>query len=183
MASRSVELAVFWLPLLAGILLSGIAGSAWYGGDKIPAIWIAFFGVVCLLLTAALQIQNFAYANLLQPEIDIEAPTQRTILTWNLPTSFFINSRPENKAPPGRDSSESPAIIFENRSNVIGQDASNVAPAQLNQRVDTIWRIAGASALKIGREGAHLIFQHREPANVVNLHLGNVRRERWLVLA
>jgi TRAP-type C4-dicarboxylate transport system permease small subunit len=67
MASRSVELAVFWLPLLAGILLSGIAGSAWYGGDKIPAIWIAFFGVVCLLLTAALQIQNFAYANLLQP--------------------------------------------------------------------------------------------------------------------
>ncbi|WP_315758913.1 hypothetical protein [Bradyrhizobium sp. SZCCHNRI2007] len=124
MTSKSVELAIFWLPLLAGILLSGLAGSAWYGGDKIPALWIAFVGGVFLLLTATLQFQQFVYANLLQPEIEIVGPSQRTILTWNPPASFFMNSRTEDKPAPGRDFAISPVIIFENKSSVIGQDAS-----------------------------------------------------------
>lgn len=74
MTSKTVELAIFWLPLVAGVLLGGIAGSAWYGGDKIPAIWIGFFGIICFLLTGTLQLQQFAYANLLQPEITLVPP-------------------------------------------------------------------------------------------------------------
>jgi hypothetical protein len=123
MTTKSVELAIFWLPLIAGVLLGGIAGSAWYGGDKITAIWIAFFGIVCLLLTAALQFQQYAYANLLQPEIELQTPTQRSILTWNPPTSFFIESRAEDQ-PQRQAQSTAPIIVFENKSNIIGQDAS-----------------------------------------------------------
>jgi len=103
--------------------LGGIAGSAWYGGDKIPAIWIAFFGIVCLLLTAALQFQQYTYANLLQPEIEIQTPTRRSVLTWNPPASFFIESRAEDQ-PQRQAQSTSPIIVFENKSSIIGQDAS-----------------------------------------------------------
>src|SRR5260221_2078315 len=56
-----------WLPLVAGVLLAGIAGNAWYGGDKIPAIWIAFFGIVCLLLTAILK-KAIQIAGILSPD-------------------------------------------------------------------------------------------------------------------
>lgn len=124
MTSKTVELAIFWLPLVAGVLLGGIAGSAWYGGDKIPAIWIAFFGLLCFLLTATLQFQQYTYATLLQPEIELVPPSQRTILTWNPPTSFFINSRAEDKPSTGQDLANAPIIVFENKSSVIGQDAS-----------------------------------------------------------
>jgi hypothetical protein len=124
MTSKTVELAIFWLPLIAGVLLGGIAGTAWYGGDKIPAIWIAFFGILCFLLTGTLQFQQYAYANLLQPEIELVPPTQRSILTWNPPESFFINSRGEDQPIPAQDRSSSPVIVFENKSSIIGQDAS-----------------------------------------------------------
>jgi hypothetical protein len=124
MTSKTVELAIFWLPLIAAVLLGGIAGSAWYGGDKIPAIWIAFFGAVCFLLTATLQFQQYAYANLLQPEIEMVAPSQRSIVTWNPPESFFFNSRAEDQPAPRQDRASSPVIVFENKSNIIGQDAS-----------------------------------------------------------
>ncbi len=115
MTSKTVELAIFWLPLVAGVLLAGIAGNAWYGGDKIPAIWIAFFGIVCLLLTAILQFQQYTYNNLLQPEIELVLPSQRSILTWNPPESFFINSRAEDQPAPTQDRSSSPIIVFENK--------------------------------------------------------------------
>jgi hypothetical protein len=124
MTSKTVELAIFWLPLVAGVLLGGIAGSAWYGGDKIPAIWIAFFGTLCFLLTATLQFQQYTYANLLQPEIELVPPSQRSILTWDPPASFFINSRSEDLPPATQSRSTSPIIILENRSSIIGQDAS-----------------------------------------------------------
>jgi hypothetical protein len=29
MTSKTVELAIFWLPLIAGVLLGGLAGNAW----------------------------------------------------------------------------------------------------------------------------------------------------------
>jgi hypothetical protein len=67
---------------------------------------------------------EFAYANLLQPEIDIELPTQKTIMSWDPPNSFFLNSRAENKLPPERDYADAPVIVFENKSSIIGQDAS-----------------------------------------------------------
>jgi hypothetical protein len=123
MTSKTVELAIFWLPLVAGVLLGGIAGSAWYGGDRIPAIWIAFFGVLCFLLTAALQFQQYTYANLLQPDIDLVLPSQRSILTWNPPENFMFTTRAEDQ-PVQPHRSFAPIIAFENRSNIIGQDAS-----------------------------------------------------------
>ena len=49
---------LFWLPLIASILLGGVAASAWYGGDKVLGLWLAFAGVVLLLLTGAIQIQH-----------------------------------------------------------------------------------------------------------------------------
>ena len=49
---------LFWLPLIASILLGGVAASAWYGGDKSLGLWLAFAGVVLLLLTGAIQIQH-----------------------------------------------------------------------------------------------------------------------------
>ena len=49
---------LFWLPLIASILLGGVAASAWYGGDKTFGLWLAFAGVVLLLLTGALQIHQ-----------------------------------------------------------------------------------------------------------------------------
>jgi hypothetical protein len=124
MTSKTVELAIFWLPLLAGVLLGGIAGSAWYGGDKIPAIWIAFFGILCFLLTGTLQLQQYVYANVLQPEIEIVAPSERSIVTWDAPRSFFLQSKAENDTTTSQFESKTPIIIFENKSSVIGQDAS-----------------------------------------------------------
>lgn len=55
---RKMELAIFWLPIIGGILLGGIAGAAWYGGNKIFGLWAGFFGVICLLLVGVFQIQN-----------------------------------------------------------------------------------------------------------------------------
>jgi hypothetical protein len=52
-----VDILLFWLPLIASILLGGVAASAWYGGDKTLSLWVAFGGVVLLLLTAAIQLQ------------------------------------------------------------------------------------------------------------------------------
>lgn len=53
-----MDILLFWLPLVASILLGGFAASTWYGGDKILAIWLVFAGVVFLLLTRTVQIQQ-----------------------------------------------------------------------------------------------------------------------------
>jgi len=44
MTEKLINVAVFWLPLLAGIILSGLGPSIRYGGDKITALWVAFVG-------------------------------------------------------------------------------------------------------------------------------------------
>lgn len=54
-----MTLAIFWLPIIGGILLGGFAVSAWYGGNKLLGLWLAFFGVVSLLLVVAIQLQQF----------------------------------------------------------------------------------------------------------------------------
>jgi hypothetical protein len=144
MTSKTVELAIFWLPLVAGVLLGGIAGSAWYGGDKIPAIWIAFFGILCFLLTGTLQFQQYTYANLLQPEIELVPPSQRSILTWNPPERFFIQSRAEDKPSTAQDRADAPVIVFENKSTVIGQDASiswDIAPFEMQSLANSSERL------------------------------------------
>ncbi len=52
------ESAVFWLPIIGGILLGGFAVGEWYGGNKVYALWVGFSGVVCFLAVAGLQIQQ-----------------------------------------------------------------------------------------------------------------------------
>src|SRR6185437_85310 len=81
-------------------------------------------GAVCFLLTLTLQFQQYAYANLLQPEINIVAPKERSIITWDPPDSFFIIARSEDKEPPISPRNDSPVIVFENKSATLGQDAS-----------------------------------------------------------
>jgi hypothetical protein len=58
MKSNTMDAATFWLPIVGGILLGGIAGNAWYGGNRVLALWLGFAGVVCFLLVATLQIQR-----------------------------------------------------------------------------------------------------------------------------
>lgn len=145
MANKSVELAIFWLPLISGVLLGGIAGSAWYGGDKIPAIWIAFFGIVCLLLTGALQVQQYTYANVLQPEIELKLPQNRFFLSWNPPKEFNFVTRAEDQPVGQNGQTWSPVVVLNNKSNVFGQDAVatwSIAP------IDNAEIIKGSDRLK-----------------------------------
>jgi hypothetical protein len=63
---------------LGGIILSGLGPSIWYGGDKIVALWVAFFGVVLLFLTGVVQIQAYIQATILQPNFEV-ASRQKSI--------------------------------------------------------------------------------------------------------
>jgi hypothetical protein len=55
---RLMELALFWLPIIGGILLGSIAGNAWYGGNKSLGLWLAFAGLNCFLLLGVIQLQQ-----------------------------------------------------------------------------------------------------------------------------
>jgi hypothetical protein len=59
--------------------------SVWYGGDKITALWMTFFGLVLLLLTATFQIQSYIQATVHQPKFEVIKPEQKSVLTWNPP--------------------------------------------------------------------------------------------------
>ncbi|WP_156464289.1 hypothetical protein [Afipia sp. Root123D2] len=78
-----MDIAIFWLPLIGGLLLGGVAISGWYGGDKSFGLWIGFTGLILFLLVAAIQIQQFIWQNVNQPDIDLVASTQRAVLKWN----------------------------------------------------------------------------------------------------
>jgi hypothetical protein len=56
MKRKGMDTAVFWLVIIGPILI-GVAGAAWYGGRKIPALWMGFVGTILLLLAVALQSQ------------------------------------------------------------------------------------------------------------------------------
>jgi hypothetical protein len=62
MAEKLINVGIFWLPLVAGIILGGLSPSVWYGGDKIAALWMTFAGLVLLLLTATFQAQTYIQA-------------------------------------------------------------------------------------------------------------------------
>jgi hypothetical protein len=53
-----MDLAIFWLPIFGSILLGGLAGSAWYDGNKTLGLWLAFAGMICLGVVVVLQIQQ-----------------------------------------------------------------------------------------------------------------------------
>lgn len=62
-----MELSSLWLPLIGGGILIAIAISAWFADHKIVGIWFGFAGFVCLLLLAALQIQESVDAETNRP--------------------------------------------------------------------------------------------------------------------
>lgn len=53
-----MDLLFFWLPIIGGVLLGGIAGNAWYGGNRVLAIWLGFAGVICFELVLAFQLEQ-----------------------------------------------------------------------------------------------------------------------------
>ena len=123
MTERLTTIAIFWLPLIGGIILGGMSPSVWYGGDKITALWMTFFGVVLLLLTVAFQVQSYVQANILQPQLEIVKPDQKSILTWNPPTDNSMNVRGENdKLPPG--GWRVPIFTIRNKAPINAQDVT-----------------------------------------------------------
>jgi hypothetical protein len=71
MRSRVVAFAELWLPIFgAGICIAWAIG-AWYGDNKILAIWLIFAGAICLLLLGTLQWQHAIEASE-KPNIEID---------------------------------------------------------------------------------------------------------------
>lgn len=96
MTEKFINIGVFWMPLIAGIILGGMSPSVWYGGDKIAALWMTFVGVALLLLTATFQLQSYIQGTILQPQFDVSAPADKSILTWNPPADSSLNIKGEN---------------------------------------------------------------------------------------
>ena len=117
-----MSLAIFWLPILGGGILWAVAISAWYGSDKLPAVWFAFAGSTCLLLTAAIQIHEHVSANLLQPVVNLGPPPSASHFRWEPSVSIGpILKAPRDQIMEG--SSASPRFQIIN-SGVPGSDAS-----------------------------------------------------------
>lgn len=123
MAEKFINIGIFWLPLIAGIILGGMSPSVWYGGDKISALWMTFFGVVLLLLTATFQVQSYIQTTILQPKFEILKPEQKFILTWNPPSDSSLNIKGENDdLQPG--GWRVPTFVIKNSTPVNAQDVS-----------------------------------------------------------
>jgi hypothetical protein len=120
-ADRLTIIAIFWLPLIAGIVLGGISPSIWYSGNKIFALWTIFFGIVLLLLTATFQIQSYIQTTILQPQLEITIPEQKSILTWDPSVNNLLNVKAENDSiPPG--SWRAPIFTIKNTAPIYAQD-------------------------------------------------------------
>jgi hypothetical protein len=120
MAEKLINVGIFWLPLVAGIILGGLSPSVWYGGDKIAALWMTFAGLVLLLLTATFQAQTYIQSTILQPQFEVSAP-QRSILTWDPPADNSLNIKGENdQLSPG--GWKVPIFTIKNRTAINAQD-------------------------------------------------------------
>jgi hypothetical protein len=53
-----MDLINLWLPLFGGGVLFAIAIGAWFAEHKLTGIWFGFFGIMCFILLAALQLQE-----------------------------------------------------------------------------------------------------------------------------
>ena len=95
MTEKFINVGIFWLPLIAGIILGGLGPSVWYGGDKLAALWMGFAGLAFLLLTATFQIQAYIQSTILQPQFEV-SPQQKSVLTWNPPTDNSLGIRGVN---------------------------------------------------------------------------------------
>lgn len=83
-----MDLLNLWLPLVGGGILGAIAIGSWFGEHRIAAVWFGFAGAVCLLLLAALQIQDLI-AHAEQPAL-----SQATILDQRPWVSFDVTLLP-----------------------------------------------------------------------------------------
>ena len=121
MTEKLINVAVFWLPLLAGIILSGLGPSIWYGGDKIAALWVGFIGIFCLLLTAVIQVQAYIQATILQPQFELTSH-QKSLLVWGAdPYPNLLNVKAENdQIPPGNWNT--PRFTIKNNTPINAQD-------------------------------------------------------------
>jgi hypothetical protein len=121
MTEKLVNVAIFWLPLLAGIILSGLGPSIWYGGDKIVALWVAFVGIICLLLTAVIQVQAYIQATILQPQLEV-IPQQKSLLVWGADQAGnLLNVKGENDQLPAGNW-KTPTFTIRNSTPINAQD-------------------------------------------------------------
>lgn len=97
MPSTKMAFAIFWLPLIASLLLGSLAIGAWYGGSKTLAVWVGFVGATCFLLTGALQLQQHVWTVANQPYLTLTPSNQSFFLRWDPPKSFQmqINNIPD----------------------------------------------------------------------------------------
>jgi hypothetical protein len=120
MTEKLINVGIFWLPLIAGIILGGMAPSIWYGGDKIAALWMTFAGLALLLLTATFQVQAYIQTTILQPQFEL-APQEKSVLTWDPPTDNSLNIKSEHdQLPPG--GWKTPLFTIKNLTPVNAQD-------------------------------------------------------------
>jgi hypothetical protein len=88
-----MDFANFWLPIVGSILLGGFAVGAIFSNHKVAGLWFGFFGVVCLLLLATLQIQAW----LEEPKKEIGETEQarlRAYISLNAQLGFFGTEQP-----------------------------------------------------------------------------------------
>lgn len=122
MTEKLINIGIFWLPLIAGIILGGMSPSVWYGGDKIAALWMTFFGIALLLLTATFQIQSYIQTTILQPQFEIKSE-QKSVLTWDPPKDNSMSIKGENdNLPPGNW--KVPVFAIRNTTPVNAQDVT-----------------------------------------------------------
>ena len=97
MPSTKMAFAIFWLPLIAGLLLGGLSVGAWYGGNRTFAVWVAFIGAIFLLLTATLQAQQYVWTVANQPHLALMPSGELSFLRWDPPNSYQmqINNIPD----------------------------------------------------------------------------------------
>jgi len=162
-----MELAIFWLPLLAGVLVGGLSVAAWYGGDKTLAIWAGFIGVVCFLLTGTLQLQQHVWRVASQPNIRLLPPTAQYFLRWDPPKSYQmqINDHPT----PMYGAWKVPTLKIRNSSS-FAQDGTirwSTTPFEIKALIDSSPKfkahrtILGENRLRLGPEsGPGTFFEH-----------------------
>jgi hypothetical protein len=46
---RGVDFSLYWLPIIGGVLLGGIAASVWFGGHKVGGLWLGYVGLIRFL--------------------------------------------------------------------------------------------------------------------------------------
>jgi hypothetical protein len=89
-----MDLAIFWLPIFGSILLGGLAGSAWYDGNKTLGLWLAFAGMICLGVVVVLQIQQAIWkSQVSEPTATTVTPTLDNTIgfecAWSAPPSHY----------------------------------------------------------------------------------------------